>query len=396
MNAFTLVELLVVIAIIGMLIALLLPAVQAAREAARQMQCTNHMKQIGLAVHNFAGTYNGLPPVMASYLAGNRPAATLPPFGSPLRDDGRFGRLSFWGLIFPFVERTSLYDRITEGSGPTAGIDTIPGPTWWATLTPADKDGFGSVSFYRCPTRRGGSSQYADLTPFSHPGPRGDYIIIDNMDRAGNGTDARMLDDAFDTHPNNRGYPERHNGPFRQPISEYVNDLEIIQLVSWTPRDTFSRWQDGTSNTIICVEKHMPSFSLGNCRTESYAWDTQATMWHVDCTYLSAVGAYEGGAASRADLQANGFVGSLLNINSIGARNYTGRPIAKRDSEPMSAYGTSRWLIDLAGPIAGSAHPATLNVILGDGSVRPVTKNVNINLFARMSVVNTGESKSLP
>jgi hypothetical protein len=382
-----------------MLIALLLPAVQAAREAARRMQCTNHMKQIGLAVHTFASTYNGLPPVMAAHFAGNRTAIDLPPFttGSLVRDDGRFGRLSFWGLIFPFVEQTALYDRVTAGNGPAAGIDTIPGPSWWATLTSEEKNGFGSVSFYRCPSRRGGAGQFADATPFSHPGPRGDYIIIDNQQRSSG--DTRMLDYCFDTHPTldaERGQVNRHNGPFRQPIVETTSDVATIQLVSWRPRDTFSRWVDGTSNTIICVEKHMPSYSLGDCRTESFAAATQETTWHVDCTYLAAVGAFQGGGNSRSDLQANGFVGSLLNVNNIAANNYTGRPIAKSDSERMSAYGNGRWLIDLATPIAGSAHAGVLNVILGDGSVRSVTKTVNVNLFGQMSVVNTGISKSLP
>jgi len=110
-NGFTLVELLVVIAIIGILIGLLLPAVQAAREAARRMQCTNNMKQIGLAMHNYHDTHGSLPPGNSIFNGQN---------GTDLRGSGKeceaggvyHGMMGWAAFILPFMEQNALYEQI--------------------------------------------------------------------------------------------------------------------------------------------------------------------------------------------------------------------------------------------------------------------------------------------
>ena len=105
-KAFTLVELLVVIAIIGILVALLLPAVQSAREAARKLQCFNNQKQLALAILNYESARGALPP---SYVRRGRNADLYGYDTMQWRDGGGHG---LWTLILPYVEESALQDAI--------------------------------------------------------------------------------------------------------------------------------------------------------------------------------------------------------------------------------------------------------------------------------------------
>jgi len=131
-RGFTLVELLVVIAIIGVLIALLLPAVQQAREAARRMQCSNNLKQLGLALHNYHDTFGSF----------------VPRRQGPATSSGRLSGLI--GLL-PFIEQNAMYNQIKAGDASNPPF----GPTPWTGWTPWNV----APTAYLCPSATTESSR---------------------------------------------------------------------------------------------------------------------------------------------------------------------------------------------------------------------------------------------
>ena len=344
--AFTLVELLVVIAIIGVLVALLLPAIQAAREAARRTSCTNNMKQLGLAMLNFHDTKRHLP--SATRPAGN---STLP-------------RLGVFTQLLPFFEEQNIYnqyDLTVNWSKPTA---VAPKAVSNADLAKTQ------VPVFVCPSvpdgpedRLDGDSQYPlqaypDWTSSRCAAPCDYSVIFGVSTRLVNATDASM-----------------------QPIIDQVNTTtQLKRLDGLMPKNAKPQLRectDGTANTIMLAE----------CAGRPYVYRSGGQR--VGQLPSNRV---NGGGWIRAatDFGLEGWDPTLSKTPGACAINCTnGEDVSVISGNPDPQVPYPNYSSDGTGETF-AFHSGGANILFADGSVHFLAETTDIRMFARF-VTRQGE-----
>jgi prepilin-type N-terminal cleavage/methylation domain-containing protein/prepilin-type processing-associated H-X9-DG protein len=343
-SAFTLVELLVVIAIIGVLIALLLPAVQAAREAARRMQCTNHLKQLGLSMHNHHDSKGVFPPGLL--LAGPDKNSW---------SGATHGALSWAVFVLPYMEQAPLFDsvkQVLEITSPGIRLDVYCGSeiawnqTSGTTITPRPaSQAISTLCCPSCPMKTVNPRFYIDGTNASSLG-KTNYVAVCGMTNfAGSWNNNDLWDQGDRRFPNSFLY--------------------------WNSQTKFSTISDGTSNTLMFAEAH------GRAKNE---FDSRASVWIG--TGCSAKWYRK---QDQSDVQTiNTQYNALFKFVAPGGADYADCRINR---PPVSGNSESP---------ASSMHSGGANFATADGSVHFVAENISESVYRGLGTCNLGESVALP
>ena len=345
-RGFTLIELLVVIAIIAVLIALLLPAVQAAREAARRAQCTNNLKQIGLAIANYESVNGSYAPTGDS---GTTPPgkATLPEF-----------YISQKARLLPFLEQQALYNSINVFGQYNAAVQaTVRVTTVNAFLCPSDGNIPTAPDIANSAT--GAMTNYPNTLGMDIR--TNDYILSGPTYFLGNAAETSCAGAA---------------------LSSPLNGLKTVASVI-----------DGTSNTAAFSEFVKGTGSLaGDGRHMVYRGMPQGSScgYYNAANHAAAQYAIYQDCQNRANTWGYQFKGRIW-LSAVegdgGGYVHTMPPNKKSCFFGASWPGTQAWT-DIA---ASSNHPGGVNVLFLDGTVRFVKDSIAYNTWLALGTVAGGE-----
>ena len=389
---FTLIELLVVIAIIGVLIALLLPAVQKVREAANRTKCANNLKQMGLAVHNFHDTYGVFPTQGSQWWTG----ISYDSSGSPL--GYKYQTAGFGFQILPFLEQDNLYrtlDTLPVGSTPNSNPKSLntwpfnvhnpgrqnPGDPAMAGpkggfmvdigvdltsqgLPPSGPASSTPVKIYYCPSRRAPAIyswkknniiDYAAVCPGQVP-----------MQKNSNG---QYVEDTIGLAT---GWVEssewQNTGDWQYGSTHGV----IGRGNNWPDnvvRHTFASVKDGTSNTMMIGEK----FCLAQDYNGGFA-DDGGPFAGIDDEF----------SRTTATLQVPG---NTIDPNRYGSVAPVANPHVDAVLVDDQHGGTQGWESSYQ---FGSAHPAGINAVFADGSVHSIKYGIDPETFNALGNMDDG------
>ena len=345
-KAFTLVELLVVIAIIGILVALLLPAVQAAREAARRTQCNNNLKQIGLGMQNYHDTY-----AQKSFPMGVVPRAILSQHLGP--NEVQVGRATgfwTWGVyILPFCEQENLHQSLAPGE-----ILFPFAPSGRGESTPID--------FYQCPSdshpdisERG----YVVSSQFSvsnYVGNAGTHLVPRWAITIKNGSSNVTYDDNQPwTHAEllgHGGYERVHNG--------ILYPLSSVRI---------SGIRDGTANTILVGERDYKDTHHGN---------------HLGASWVASRNTGTGLNAFWINFEQTRVYPTYASLTIVGHEDASGTNPA-RDA--------TFWIPNSTNPNSySSQHPGGSQFVLCDGSVRFISETIDLATYSDLGNAEDGDT----
>lgn len=339
-RGFTLVELLVVIAIIGILVALLLPAVQAAREAARRMQCGNNLKQLGVAIHNYHDTYKVFPSGSINAGIASTRASMVVHQNNILNHTGH-------SLMLPFIEQQALHDAIdfniaTNGYNAMGGTVAGGWPNANANLLTGPDSPL--VATFLCPSDRGderGIIAHSGVTSYIADGQRHtNYLLCaggHGNGWVGNQHNWQTYAASASNLPDGRT-GIRYRGAFGHGGAAKFRDIK-----------------DGTSNVIILCET-----TVANRGSTSYE-----NFW----------------AGYR---HHNTFAVNHPNINP--AHNDNIRYSINGARNP----GDPRLHVN----VSGSLHPGGAQFCMGDGSVSFISETIDKNTYFVMTRIDTGQPDS--